>query len=552
MDRVISRMVENSSRRPSSLVVTHGLSFSDPHRHDKGFDYLSTGVPPNLPLGMPISNGKEVLPRKSEPCLVNDVEIPRSFVEKELDHPFFANKIVSTEEPIDSNDSEGSISDTEPSNVSEKDMQTLLAQVRLYFPRKQKALELRAKGWSMVGIFQHLLAASGGEAGLEFCVKLWKLCFFFEKERLLDDALMGFELIQAGYDIEFGAASKETMRCLVHKARVLRKMKEHPDSEAVYRQAIAGFRALRQRSSQLKCQLILGNFLLSLDRDAEALEIFVGASIEHFNLSNTFAGESGRVIELLDSIQRVHFKMELGPDLAENISRLKEIQQQWIENPNPLRFWTEFLWIGSQYSKLEKFELADLCFAIPAPTRPPRIDQTVRIQLVKSSTELSMHYKRQGKLVKSIEQLDNALQHFSTLLQQKSFERTDFQRIPGMTDAVEQELFVILWNLLVELKPGEMPAVHDSYKIPPWSMWRRAEATWAKLNRRAIQHKPIRNSRIDHLREYETNQRRDNASISSHGSSGLSSGSSGSRIGITYSVGSASSVVSNSVFMVPS
>jgi len=553
MDRVISRMVENSSLKPSSPVVTatRGLPYSYSRPNDKGFDYLSTGVPPKLLLELPLPSGEEVLSHQSEPVLVNDVEDSHAFVEKELDHLFFEENTVSTQEYMDNNDSEGSISDSESSNISEKDMQTLLAHARLYFPRKQKALELRAKGWSMVGIFQHLLAAGGNEAGLEFCRKLWKLCSFFEKEHLLEDALLGFELIQAGYDIEFGAASKDTMRCLAHKARVLRKMKQHQDSEVLYRQAITGFRALRQRSSQLKCQLLLGSLLRSLDRNIEALELLVGALIEHFSLPKTFE-ESSRVLELLDSIQKVHFKMELGPGLNESISRLKDIQHHWIETPDYFRFWTESMSIGVQYSKVGEFDVADLCFAIPVPIWTGRPGPTIRIQLLRRFTELCMHYKRQGKLMKSIEQLEDVLKEFSLHLQEKSFEINDSRKTSVMTDTSEQEFLEILKNIMLELDPAEIPAIQDSFKMPLWSSWRRAETAWAKLDHHIGQHKPIRNSRINHLRECETIQRRDTASISSHGSSGLSSGSSGSRIGITYSVGSASSVVSNSAFMIPS
>jgi hypothetical protein len=166
-----------------------------------------------------------------------------------------------------------------------------------------------------------------------------------------------------------------------------------------------------------------------------------------------------------------------------------------------------------------------------------------------------MHYRRQGKLIQSIEQLENALQHFSALIHQKSFERTDFQRTLVMTEALEQELFAALGELLVVTQPSEMqPAVQESDKVSPLAMWMRAEAVWLKLgaHRHLFQHKPLRNSHIDNLRDRETMQRNDTASISSHGSSMFSSGSTSSRIGITYSVGSASSIVSNSAFMVPS
>jgi tetratricopeptide (TPR) repeat protein len=552
MDRVISRMIESSSLRAKHPGAVSGLSFSHVQHPNNGLDYLSTGVPKGLPLHMTVSNTRGNHARNSEPLEESEIETPHYLVEKELDHPFLADRILPVLGTNDSNESEGSVSESESSTISERGMQALSARSRLYFHQKQKAVELRANGRSMAGIFEHLVADSD-ETGLEFCQNMWKLCSFFEKAHLLKEALIGLELVQAGYDIEFGAASKETMRCFVRKARILRRMKEYRDSEALYRQAIAGFKALRQRLSQIKCQLILGNFLRVLGRDSEALHFLLEAIIENFVLAKT-TEESRKVVELLDSVQRLHHKMELGPDFADNIFQLQIIQQQWVEAPHHLKLWTEFVGIGAHYSKLKKFELADLCFTIPAPIRSPNNPAT-RIQLLKCGRELSMHYKRQGKLIQSIEQLENALQHFSALIHQKSFERTDFQRTLVMTEALEQELFAALGELLVVTKPSEMqPVVQESDKVPLLAMWMRAEAAWSKLDahRRLFQHKPLRNSHIDNLRDRETMERNDTASISSHGSSMFSGGSTSSRIGITYSVGSASSIVSNSAFMVPS
>jgi tetratricopeptide (TPR) repeat protein len=548
MDRVISRMVEKSSLPPNPPRATLRRTFRDTRLHSKGCDYFSTGVP--RAVGVLITDRKEVVSQNAEPFTESDVHISQSSVQTDFDQLFLADRITVLEESTDSNESEDSFSDTDSSTMSEKDIEDLLSPARLYFLQKQKALELRAKGWSMVGVFQHLVACSD-ETILEFCQRLWKLCFIFEKAHVLEEALMGFELIQAGYDIEFGAASKETMRCFVYKARILRKMKRYQDSEALYRQAIAGFRSLRQRVAELKCQLLLGTFLQSLERHSEALQFLLEALTEHFAQTKTIE-ESRKVIDLLDSIRKLHSKMRLGPDLIKSISRLKSLQHEWIDTPNHLNLLSEFVQLGGHYSKLHKYEMADLCFAYPAPIQSSRISPAIRIEALKYSRELSIHYQRQGKWIKSIEHLEHALEQLPALLHLKSAERTDFQRPLVVTDTLEHDLFATLGRLLSETRPtGQQPVVRDSCKH--WSTWKRAEAAWAKLDtrRRIIRHKPIRHSRIDSLRDREIVQRSDSTSLSSQGSSGISSGSAGSRLGLTYSVGSASSIVSNSVFMVP-
>jgi tetratricopeptide (TPR) repeat protein len=548
MDRVISRMFEKSSLSPNPPRATPERTFPNTRLHNKEHGNLSTGVP--RAVDMFTSYGKDVVSQNAEPFTESDIDMSQSFVETDFDQPFLADRIIGLGESTENNKSEDSFSDTDSSTMSEKDMEALLPSARLYFLQKQKALELRAKGWSMVGVFQHLVAC-GDETVLEFCQRLWKLCFIFEKAHVPEEALMGFELIQAGYGIEFGAASKETMRCFVCKARILRKMKRYQDSEALYRQAITGFRALRQRVAQLKCQLLFGTFLRSLERHPEALRFLLEALTEHFTQTKTIE-ESRKVIDLLDSIRKLHSKMRLGPDLIESISRLKSLQHEWIETPNHLNLLSEFVQLGGHYSKLHKYEMADLCFAYPAPIQPSRIIPAFRIEALKYSRELSSNYQRQGKLIQSVEHLEHALEQLSTLLHLKSSERTGLQRTLVVTDGLEHELFATLGKLLKETRPiGEQPVFQDSCKH--WSTWKRAEAAWAKLDtcRRIIHHKPIRHSRIDSLRDREIMQQSDPASISSQGSSRISSGSAGSRLGITYSVGSASSIVSNSVFMVP-
>jgi hypothetical protein len=156
-------------------------------------------------------------------------------------------------------------------------------------------------------------------------------------------------------------------------------------------------------------------------------------------------------------------------------------------------------------------------------------------------------------LTQSIEQLILAVEYFSDLLQEKALWRADFQRSSMMSDTIEQDFFATLGELLNEMKPAEEEPISQSYPVPAWSTWRSAEAALAKLQtrRRTTRLNPIRNSRLENLKGREIMQKSDPTSFSSHGSSKISSSSVGSRLGMTYSVGSASSIVSNSVFMVP-
>ncbi len=499
------------------------------------------------------SNRKPLVPRDTEPLVEGDMEVSQSFVDTELDHIFLSEYITTAGISIDFDSSEDSFSDTGSSTVLEKDAHVLKRPARLYFHQKQKALELREKGWSMARIFQHLVA-SGEETSLEFCHRLWKLCLFFKKAQFLEETLIGLELIQAGYDIEFGAASKETMRSLVFQAQVLEQMKRFQESETLYRQAISGFRALRQRLTQLECQMLLGHLLRSLKRTSETLQFLLEALIEHFAWTRTIE-ESKKVVDILEFIRKLHVKMELGPDLTESVSRLKTLQHEWPETRNHLKLFSEFVQLGGHYSKLGKYELADLFFAYRLSLHCSSSwgSMSTRIELLKRSRELSLHYQRQQKLTQSIEQLKLAMEQFSDLLQQRSLERTDFQRSSMMSDTLKQDFSTTLEKLLNETRPEEEELNSQSYQVLPWSTWRSAEAEWVKLQtrRRITRHNPIRNSRLDNLRDRRITQESDSTSLSSHSSSKISSSSAGSEFGITYSVGSASSIVSNSVFMVP-
>jgi tetratricopeptide (TPR) repeat protein len=552
IDRVISRILEKSSLDTTSPPpAISELQFSSRRRLSTDLDYLSTGVPRNLPFIVSISDRKPLVPHDTGPLVESDMEVSQTLVDRELGHIFLSENVPAAGISTGFDSYEDTFSDTGSPTVLEKDAQAWKLPARLYFRQKQEAVELREKGWSMARIFQHLVAC-GEETSLEFCQRLWKLCLCFKKAHFPEEMLIGLELIQAGYDIEFGAASKETTPFLAFQAQVLKQMNRFQESETLYRQAISGFRVLRQRVAQLKCQILLGHLLRSQKRTSEALQLLLEALIEHFAWARTIE-ESRKVVDILEFIRKLHIKMELGPDLTESVSRLKNLQHGWPETRNHLKLFSEFVQLGGHYSKLGKYELADLFFAYRLSFHCSRVSVASKIEFLKRSCELSIHYQRQRKLIQSIEKLKFAVEQFSDLLQQKALERTDFRWPSMMSDTLEQDLFASLGKLLERTEPAKGELIIQSYQVSLWSIWRSVEEEWVKLHsrRRTTHHNPIRNSRLENLKDREIMQKSDSTSFSSHGSSKISSSSVGSRFGTTYSVGSASSIVSNSVFMVP-
>ena len=120
-------------------------------------------------------------------------------------------------------------------------------------------------------------------------------------------------------------------------------------------------------------------------------------------------------------------------------------------------------------------------------------------------------------------------------------------RILGAMDQHDYDLAKILEQVLTESKPQES---QDSSQISSeMKAWMRAQEAYRELNLRCLVLQEISNHQK--TIEHRLTQLRGSANSSSHGSSMISSGSTSSRFGVTYSVGSASSIVSNSVFMVP-
>jgi hypothetical protein len=347
-----------------------------------------------------------------------------------------------------SDQSNYSVSDNGASFMSEDDSQTSISSdtERLASEAAVKeALALRAKGMPIDSILLDL-GCGVNEFCAEFCQNLWNVCFLFEKEGLLDETLMAFNLIQAGYTRVFGSPSIETMRCILYKARILRKRKEHEDSEVAYRQAIEGLKSLGETKYQLKCQIFLCDYLRNLGKKSEALYLLLETLIEHFHSTTTLV-EKTKIIEVMGSMQRLHLKMDVDQNMVnimDSISRLQQLQSQLSILYHEFNVWVEFLRLGSCYSEIGKLDMADLCFAIAQPGSQPGQMQVrnprLKIELARFYKELSLHYRRKRKVVESNIQLKVAFEHLLSV---------------GTSDEYDQSLGTVLEQLLRNFEPAE-------------------------------------------------------------------------------------------------
>jgi tetratricopeptide (TPR) repeat protein len=403
----------------------------------------------------------------------------------------------------------------------------------------EEAIGLQKLGLSLGAIFQelagNLVYGIMSDDCSAFCDTLEMLCYSYEQRNLLEMASMTHDLMQHGYTKMFGSSSKEAMRCIFREARILRKKGEYKLSESAYRKAIEGFRSLGETKHRLKSQLFLGDFLRSLDRDSEALELLIETLIEHLT-SGIAAPETSHVI---DSIQKLHLKIvpeKYTTSVTDGVGLLQQflsLQQTLVHCSAPieeLNVWVHFTQLGSFYSKLGKFSIAELCFAFPqlGLLSDPRFD----VELACYRKECCLHHRRKGNFMESLKNLELA---FVAL------------RILGAMDQHDYDLAKILEQVLTESKPQES---QDSSQISSeMKAWMRAQEAYRELNLRCLVLQEISNHQK--TIEHRLTQLRGSANSSSHGSSMISSGSTSSRFGVTYSVGSASSIVSNSVFMVP-
>lgn len=141
--------------------------------------------------------------------------------------------------------------------------------------------------------------------------------FSYEQRGLLEQAWMANRLMELGYaGMPGSSGSRHYLRCIVQKARILRKQRKFELSVAAYRQAIEGFKDLREVKSRLGCQLQLGNFLRTLNRDSEALCLLVEALLGHFNSPTTRLQRT----EIISSLQRLHYKMNESGEMMHVIS----------------------------------------------------------------------------------------------------------------------------------------------------------------------------------------------------------------------------------------
>jgi tetratricopeptide (TPR) repeat protein len=381
------------------------------------------------------------------------------------------------------------------------------------------------------------------------------------KRGLLDQAGMAvrlMELVHAEVFRDFTISP----RCNFQKARILRKQNDYEGSKACISRAIAIYKQIGDKEQVLKCQLFLGDTLLSRGRCSEALHVSVEALIEQ---RGTWQG-SGKVMAL---IRKLHLKMNES-DRMEEVIFTSSILGDLLDERGAMVYsrtfdiLTEFAQLGAGYSKLGLFGVADLCFELPEPVwdgLPPTV--SYYIQQSQFRKEYSLHSLRQDKILQALTQLTLAFECIQSLATDLLFwpfvllGETSPQDSHNALRQVFEELSKVLSEatfhkpaLLAEIRCYEKVnslankiSFDFSLKISsPLTLYdtdfRKHEKRTNKIGKDKIRAPSIRS--------------RAAASISSNGSSMFSMNSSSSRFGLTYSVGSASSYVSNSAFMVDS
>jgi len=370
-----------------------------------------------------------------------------------------------------------------------------------------------------------------------------------EQQGLLDQAWMANRLMELGYArISGSSGSRDYLRCIVQKAQILRKQRKFELSEAAYRQAIEGFRDLRETKCRLRCQLQLGNFLSTLNRDSEALCLLVDTLLGHLSSKTTRLQRT----EIISSIQRLHYKMNESGEMKHVISSISRLNPpsydtgtklvNWRACSEYFNIWAELFKLGSEYSKLEMFSIADLCFAFPQPeiqSGPSGLSQLKRIPSIRK--QFCEYYRRQGKIVDCLEQLKIAFDCMLPLVER-------YQYSQESVDIAVRELT----QMLTETEPQERFFNAPPFRrSPTLTAWFRAQDAYKQFARKIAyrERSPMLVSVIEE--ETAISRNGDAASLLSHDSSMFSGGSLSSKFGVTYSVGSLSSLVSNEGFMVP-
>jgi hypothetical protein len=346
------------------------------------------------------------------------------------------------------------------------------------------------------------------------------------------------DLIHAGLSIEIGDPNQRSLRCLLRRARPMRKNGVFEDTERLYRHAIQTLMRSADRKRQVQCQLVLSDFLLSLGRYSEPLHLLLEVIIEDFRRPSIDAKSALKIIDCFASVSR---EVDLlDGELIRILSRLKNLRSHriliWFRSPYSIELEIELVQLGSYFSQTGKFQLADLCFTSLDLSCPPEKSPRIWIHLFKVCIERCEYYRRTGMIGKGIEQLGEAMVYLSSLMDETMEE-------------ADAHLRLMIFGLKEQVKMTVKRLSAEDVTFSHQYSWVKVQVIWARVFEQLpvslskIPHKPASTGRIG--------SQGAPTSLSSHGSSLLSAGSASSRFGITFSVGSESSVVSNSVFMVP-
>jgi tetratricopeptide (TPR) repeat protein len=380
------------------------------------------------------------------------------------------------------------------------------------------------------------------------------------KRDLLGQAWMAVHLMEIVQD-ELFKYFRISAKFSFQKARILRKQNDYEGFTIYMSQAIAICKQIGDKKHALKCQLFLGDTLLSRGRCPEALYVFIEALIEQ---RETWQG-SGKVMA---SIRKLHLKMNESGKMEDIILTSSNLGYLFASEgamlySRAIGIWTKFAQLGSGYSKLGLFRVADLCFEVPEPMNERLPTVSYQIRRSKFRKEYSLHSLRQDKILQALTQLTLAFECIQSLWTGKHPYReiVNWETIRQDSRNVVRHLFEELSKVLSEATPHESALAEESHCYKKASLL----ANEISLNLLTEVSSPLVPYGTD-FRKHEKNKNQIGkdkirapsirsgvaASISSKGSSMFSMNSTSSRFGLTYSVGSASSYVSNSAFMIDS
>jgi len=394
------------------------------------------------------------------------------------------------------------------------------------------------------------------------CKSLDFLSNEYVNRRLLDQAWMAVRLMELVKTELFGDFTISA-KCNVYRARIVRKRNDYDGFTICMSQAIAICKQFGDKKQALKCQLFLGDTLLSRGRCSEALHVFVQALIEQWENWQGWG-------KVMASMRKLHLKMNESGRMEEIIltssfiGDLFDEKEEWIYS-REFDIWTEFAQLGAGYSKLGLFAVADSCFELSEPVcngRPPTVSYYIRRSQFRK--EYSLHSLRQDKILQALTQLTLAFECIQSLwIDNLSFwtNETLWEITPQDSRNVVRHLFEELSKILSEITSHEPALTLEMYGygeanllakeisrnlstevssplIPSGTDVRMRKKIGNQIDKDKIRAPSIRSGVA--------------ASVSSNSSSMFSMNSTSSRFGTTYSIGSASSYVSNSVFMVDS